>query len=61
MTCDSCEFLFINEQPSHEIGCPNSRKRWNPESATWVRYVQCRECGYEVQEGESCDCREYVE
>ena len=22
----------------------------------WVRYFECRECGSEIEEGESCDC-----
>lgn len=26
--CDTCEALAINGHPSHELGCPNSRRPW---------------------------------
>ena len=54
MKCDSCLIVSINGIACHETGCPNSRKTWIPERAQWVLYLGCRECGCEVEEGESC-------
>lgn len=53
MTCDQCEFLFINGLPCHESGCPNQRKTW-VEGRGWVRMVECPECGSPVEVGEVC-------
>jgi hypothetical protein len=57
VTCDQCEFLFINNVGCHETGCPNSRKKWIEERGEWVRFVNCFVCGFEVEQGESC-CEE---
>jgi hypothetical protein len=59
MHCDQCQALMINSTFCHEIGCPNSRKTWVDDRGEWVRFVECRECGSEVEEGESCDCQDY--
>ena len=53
-TCDQCAPLAINGVFCHEAGCPNHGKRWNAVDAEWVRYVECRECGCDVREGEVC-------
>ena len=53
--CDSCQMLSINGVNCHEIGCPNSKKTWVP-GRGWVRFLECRECGCDVEEGECCDC-----
>lgn len=55
MKCDQCELLRINGVVCHEIGCPNFKKRWVADRG-WVRFLECRECGSEVEEGESCGC-----
>ena len=57
MRCDQCEMLMINGVPCHETGCPNSRKTWIAERGEWVLFVECRECGAEVEAGESCSCQ----
>jgi hypothetical protein len=59
--CDSCQMLSINGIPCHETGCPNSRKTWDENRQEWVRYVECRECGCEVEQGETCSCFEPIE
>jgi hypothetical protein len=53
-TCDQCAPLAINGVFCHEAGCPNHGKRWFGGDAEWVRYVECRECGCDVREGEVC-------
>ena len=55
VSCDQCEMLSINGVACHEHGCPNSRKTWDVESQSWVKYVTCFECGYKVRQGETCD------
>lgn len=57
MRCNQCEALMINGVFCHETGCPNSRKQWIPDREEWVRFVECRECGCEVELGECCDCQ----
>lgn len=54
--CDQCEQLRINGIVCHEIGCPNAKKTWDPERQQWILYLECRECGCEVEEGEACSC-----
>jgi hypothetical protein len=49
--------LSINGVPCHETGCPNARKTW-VQARGWVRYIECRECGCEVEQGEECDCQQ---
>ena len=56
--CDSCNPSRINGVFCHERGCPNDGKSWDKERQQWVKYVPCRECGYEVEVGEYCDCQE---
>jgi hypothetical protein len=60
LSCDRCQMLSINGIACHETGCPNQKKTWVPERG-WVRYLQCRECGCDVEEGESCDCMDPME
>jgi hypothetical protein len=61
MRCDSCQMLSINGVPCHETGCPNSRKTWIADRSEWVLFVECRECGCDVEQGEMCSCFEPVE
>jgi hypothetical protein len=61
MKCNQCQMLAINGVNCHETGCPNSRKTWVPDREAWVRFIECRECGAEVEEGESCDCQTPIE
>lgn len=56
MTCARCDWARINGTFCHETGCPNGKKTWIPESG-WVRYLECGECGYDVEEGEVCYCQ----
>lgn len=55
--CDSCAMVSINGTGCHETGCPNSGKTWDADRQAWVRYVACRECGCDVEQGEPCDCQ----
>lgn len=50
--CDQCAALYINGIFCHETGCPNEGKRWL--EGSWVRFLNCRECGCEIREGEEC-------
>ena len=61
MHCNQCEMLSINGHACHETGCPNSRKTWVADRGEWVLFVECRECGCEVEAGESCNCQEPIE
>lgn len=56
MHCDQCAAAWINRVFCHEHGCPNERKTWVPEREQWVCFVECRECGAEIEAGETCDC-----
>lgn len=56
MRCDQCEAARINGVFCHETGCSNARKTWVPEREAWVRFLECPDCGYDVEEGEICDC-----
>ena len=58
ITCDQCSAARINGVFCHEGGCPNARKTWDAERGQWIRYVECRECGCEVEQGELCGCQE---
>ena len=49
---------MINGVFCHETDCPNAKKTWVPKRAEWVRFLECRECGSEVEEGETCSCQE---
>lgn len=60
MRCDQCEMLSINGVPCHETGCPNANKEWVEAFGRWTRFVECSECGDEVEEGETCSCQEPV-
>ena len=57
VTCDQCEMLSINGVACHETGCPNGGRTWNVERQQWVKYVDCFECGFQVEVGETCDCQ----
>ena len=53
--CDQCEALMINGVFCHETGCPNIKAKYI--DGAWVKFYECFECGYEVREGEVCDCQ----
>ncbi len=57
MKCDQCEAMMIQGVFCHETGCPNQRKRWDPDSQQWRAVRECFECGYEVWADEPC-CEE---
>ena len=40
----------------HESGCPNQKKTWIPDLQDWRLFVDCRECGSPIEEGEVCSC-----
>ena len=54
VTCDQCQLARINGLVCHETGCPNAGKTWESERGEWVKYVECRECGCDVEEGTPC-------
>lgn len=56
VACDQCEMLSINGTACHEHGCRNARKTWVT-GRGWVLFVKCWECGYDVEERETCNCR----
>jgi hypothetical protein len=56
MHCDQCSAAMIQGMFCHEQGCPNSRKTWVADRQEWVRFVECRECGCEVESEVGCDC-----
>ena len=55
--CDQCNALVINGIFCHEHGCPNERKTWN--DGEWIRFVECYDCGEEIQEGAICTCNNF--
>lgn len=55
--CDQCRWAWVNGMFCHETGCPNQKKTWVAERGEWVRFVECRECGCEVETGTVCDCQ----
>jgi len=59
--CDQCSASRINGVFCHEAGCPNAKKTWVPERQEWVRYVECFNCGCDVEVGTACDCQEPME
>jgi hypothetical protein len=59
--CDQCQMSMINGVPCHEHGCPNSGAQWNPETQSWDKTYECRECGDDVPEGETCNCQQPFE
>lgn len=59
--CDQCQALMINGVFCHELGCPNERKTWVEVDDKWVRFIECRECGADIEEGESCSCQDPCE
>ncbi len=61
MNCDQCSAAMINGTFCHEHGCPNAKKTWVPDREQWVRFVECHECGAEIEVGESCDCLTFPE
>ena len=52
--------LSINGLPCHEIGCPNSHSRYDADSETWVKQVECSICGCKVDAGDIC-CNDHEE
>ena len=52
---------MINGVFCHETGCPNSKKTWVEERHEWVRFVDCQNCGAEVEQGETCRCDDVIE
>ncbi len=56
VSCDQCEMLSINGVACHERGCPNIGARWDKEQGEWIKQYECRECGFTVDKGYSCDC-----
>ena len=57
--CTDCDPLIINGVFCHEHGCRNMGKVW--QDGTWVRFYDCRECGYPVESGTVCDCQDGYE
>lgn len=56
LRCDQCEAAMVNGVFCHETGCPNSRKTWVADRQEWVLFLECLECGCEVEAGEQCTC-----
>ena len=56
-TCNQCTPMSINGIFCHETGCPNSQKTWV--DGEWILFLECSECGYEVEEGTFCNCSEF--
>jgi hypothetical protein len=60
MKCDQCQWARINGVFCHEIGCPNSGKKWMGDRG-WVRVVECSNCGCDIEQGDRCDCTDQQE
>jgi hypothetical protein len=62
MRCNQCEAAMVTYGGEtafcHEAGCPNQKKTWVADRGEWVRFVECRECGCDVEAGEMCGCAE---
>jgi hypothetical protein len=58
MRCDQCQILSINGLACHEIGCPNTWKTWIEDRQEWVFVLRCFYCGFPVEEGTICSCRD---
>ena len=56
--CDDCNLTFLQAGVlrglAHERGCPNEGKRWDEKRRDWVRFVECFDCGCEVEAGQEC-------
>jgi hypothetical protein len=57
VSCDQCQMLSINHVACHETGCPNAKKTWAADRKEWILFVECRECGCQVEDG-TCNCHE---
>ncbi len=53
-SCNQCSALVINGVFCHEHGCPNEHKKFDSDSGEWKSVIKCRECGCDVEEGETC-------
>lgn len=60
MKCDQCAAAMIQGVFCHETGCPNSKKTWVPDRG-WVLFVECFNCGDEIESGERCTCTDVPE
>lgn len=54
MNCDQCVAAMINGYFCHELGCPNTNKRYDEDTDYWVPQYKCDVCGYMVDAGEVC-------
>jgi hypothetical protein len=52
MTCNSCQMLTINGVACHEIGCSNSKARWD--GYEWIPQRKCFDCGFTVDANDLC-------
>lgn len=60
--CDQCNSSTINGVYSHEFGCPNRDKIYNPESESWESVYECPECDSSYDNIESAqECCQAVE
>lgn len=59
MQCDQCQLARIQGLVCHETGCPNSGKTWDADREAWIKYVECFECGFDVEQGTHCDCQDF--
>ncbi len=60
MACDQCSAARVNGVFCHETGCPNGRKTWVADRG-WVKFMECWNCGCEVEVGGSCGCMDDAE
>lgn len=56
MKCDQCVAAMINRVFCHEVGCPNTNKRYD--GGDWIAQRDCRECGSTVDADSLCSCEE---
>ena len=59
MKCDQCCMAAINGVPCHERGCPNNGRRYDADTATWIKQRECAICGYNVDYDAPCCESEY--
>lgn len=54
INCDQCNPLMIQKVFCHETGCPNQKKKFDPETGDWLSVRKCFDCGYEVAKEDPC-------
>lgn len=52
--CTQCEALMINGIFCHELGCPNTRARYDESTGDWIKQYECFTCGCMADVDSNC-------